>query len=168
MRKHLTSGSDYTSENSLRKRSMSRGGLGGGVGPTNNDLSSPDLGVDLVCSDPFSSLERSTDLGRFQALMEENKRLKHDKERLSEKLTQSKGALRETLDRLHKKDAHLSMSPMPSRRIFSSAVAAAVSNKPPPTATTTASLKEEFLAFSKSHPISKKAKAARQTSHEKQ
>ena len=100
--------------------------------------------------------------------MEENKRLKQDKERLSEKLTQSKGALRETLDRLHKKDTHLSMSPMPSRRIFSSAVAAAVSNKPPPPATTTASLKEEFLAFSKNHPINKKAKAARQNSHEKQ
>lgn len=79
------------------------------------------------------------------AILEENKRLKQDKERLSEKLSQSKGALRETLDRLHKKDAS-TMSPLPSRRIFSSAVAAAVSsNQPPP------SLKEEFLAFSKSN-----------------
>lgn len=78
------------------------------------------------------------------AILEENKRLKQDKERLSEKLSQSKGALRETLDRLHKKDAS-TLSPMPSRRIFSSAVAAAVTNQPPP------SLKEEFLAFSKSH-----------------
>ena len=39
------------------------------------------------------------------AILEENKRLKQDKERLAEKLSQSKGALRETLDRLHKKDA---------------------------------------------------------------
>ena len=39
------------------------------------------------------------------AMLEENKRLKQDKERLAEKLSQSKGALRETLDRLHKKDA---------------------------------------------------------------
>jgi hypothetical protein len=38
-------------------------------------------------------------------MLEENKRLKQDKERLAEKLSQSKGALRETLDRLHKKDA---------------------------------------------------------------
>lgn len=78
------------------------------------------------------------------AILEENKRLKQDKERLTEKLSQSKGALRETLDRLHKKDAS-TLSPLPSRRIFSSAVAAAVSNQPPP------SLKDEFLAFSKSH-----------------
>ena len=78
------------------------------------------------------------------AILEENKRLKQDKERLTDKLSQSKGALRETLDRLHKKDAS-TLSPMPSRRIFSSAVAAAVSNQPPP------SLKDEFLAFSKSH-----------------
>ena len=43
-------------------------------------------------------------------------------------------------------------SPMPARRIFSSAVAAAVTNQPPP------SLKEEFLAFSKSHKIKGKQK----------
>ena len=72
------------------------------------------------------------------AILEENKRLKHDKERLSEQLSQSKGALRETLDRLHKKDVVLT-SPMPSRRLFSSAVAAAVTNQPPPL-----SLKEEL------------------------
>merc|ERR1712008_131758 len=115
-----------------------------------SDVSSPDLGVDLG-SDPFSSLERTnhpvhqnTTRTSITAILEENKRLKHDKERLSEQLSQSKGALRETLDRLHKKDAS-TLSPLPSRRIFSSAVAAAVSNQPPP------SLKEEFLAFSKSH-----------------
>jgi len=118
-----------------------------------SDVSSPDLGVDLG-SDPFSSLERTNDISLVQqlgrgnpsivAMLEENKRLKQDKERLAEKLSQSKGALRETLDRLHKKDAS-TLSPLPSRRIFSSAVAAAVSNQPPP------SLKEEFLAFSKSH-----------------
>ena len=56
------------------------------------------------------------------AILEENKRLKQDKERLAEKLSQSKGALRDTLDRLHKKDAS-TLSPLPSRRIFSSAVA---------------------------------------------
>ena len=41
------------------------------------------------------------------AILDENKRLKHDKERLTEQLSQSKGALRETLDRLHKKDSIL-------------------------------------------------------------
>lgn len=89
--------------------------------------------------------------------MEENKRLKHDKERLAEQLSQSKGALRETLDRLHKKDSILT-SPMPSRRLFSSAVAAAVTNQPPP------SLKEEFLAFSKSHKFKGKQKKQQQPS----
>ena len=184
-RKHWTASgasSDFnTSENSPRKQRCSSSSRGSGTGTKSGtnvatDLSSPDLGVDLVCSDPFSSLERRSanaaaaedclsDFSQFQALMEENKRLKQDKERLSEKLTQSKGALRETLDRLHKKDFHV-VSPMhqSSRsRIFSSAVAAAVSNKPPPP-----TLKEEFLAFSHSHALNKKTKISRQTSHEKQ
>lgn len=177
-RKHWTASgasSDYnTSENSPRKQrcssSSSRAGTKSGTN-VGTDLSSPDLGVDLVCSDPFSSLERGSanadclsDFSQFQALMEENKRLKQDKERLSEKLTQSKGALRETLDRLHKKDFHVSPLHQSSRsRIFSSAVAAAVSNKPPPP-----TLKEEFLAFSHSHALNKKTKMSRQTSHEKQ
>jgi len=147
--------SDYASVEipaSPRKRSNSRSNATTGNVPA-SDVSSPDLGVDLG-SDPFSSLERTNDISLVQqlgrgnpsivAMLEENKRLKQDKERLAEKLSQSKGALRETLDRLHKKDAS-TLSPLPSRRIFSSAVAAAVSNQPPP------SLKEEFLAFSKSH-----------------
>jgi hypothetical protein len=85
--------------------------------------------------------------GSIAAIIQENKRLKQNNERLSERLSQSKGALRDTLDRLHKRDT-TTMSPMPSRRLFSSAVAAAVTSsnhQPPP------SLKEEFLAFSKSH-----------------
>ncbi len=124
-----------------------------------SDVSSPDLGVDLG-SDPFSSLERPhtasmASLGNIQQILEENKRLKNEKERLSEKLSQSKGALRDTLDRLHKKSsADNTLSPMPSRRLFSSAVAAAVSsNQPQPNL----SLKEEFLAFSKSHRFHNKS-----------
>ena len=163
----LGASSDYASENTPRKRPSSSRGGAAKSNTAGTDLSSPDLGVDLVCSDPFSSLERCTaagsnlsDLSQFQALLEENKRLKQDKEKLTEKLTQSKGALRETLDRLHKKDNAFHVSPIPSRsRIFSSAVAAAVSNKPPPP-----TLKEELMAFSQN----KKTKISRQTSHEKQ
>ena len=84
---------------------------------TSNLISHPDF----LKSDSILMIFFSQAPLELLLLLEENKRLKHDKERLSEQLSQSKGALRETLDRLHKKDVVLT-SPMPSRRLFSSAV----------------------------------------------
>jgi len=66
------------------------------------DVSSPDLGVDVESSDPFSSLERGPKVGSlvFDQLINENKKLRGERSLLEQKLVKSKSALQDTLSRL--------------------------------------------------------------------
>jgi len=71
------------------------------------DVSSPDLGVDLMMeSDIYSSLERGNTYKvgslAFEKIVQENRALRHEREILTQKLGKSKSALQETLLRLSK------------------------------------------------------------------
>jgi len=72
-----------------------------------SEVSSPDLGVDLMMeSDVYSSLERTNNhkVGSlaFEKIVQENRALRHEREVLTQKLGKSKSALQETLLRLSK------------------------------------------------------------------
>ena len=194
-------------ERSIRPQSTLAGGM--------DDISSPDLGVDLG-SDPFSSLER-TGKKTYQSisrecifsgkwkwindtwkpyiyivldipapvnlLVEENHRLRSDNEKLMSKLTQSKGVLKDTLERLatnSSNEAHQSntgnttsstkestrpMLPTASRtRLFSQAINACQLDKQIASITQKerrTNLKEEFLEFSRTHSSPKKPSGKR-------
>jgi len=78
-----------------------------GKDPKLLEVSSPDLGVDLMMeSDMYSSLERgnTSKVGSlaFEKIVQENRSLRHEKEILTHKLGRSKSALQETLLRLSK------------------------------------------------------------------
>ncbi|XP_059092688.1 myomegalin-like isoform X1 [Tigriopus californicus] len=122
-----------------------------------SDLSSPDLGVD-VGSDPFSSLERnqsSLDNVRggnkvpIDTMLVENRQLRHERDLLLQKLVRSKGALKETLDRLttsnQQKQDHL--SPQTQRRVLSSSsVLQSIGASP-----SRSRITQDLLEFSRTH-----------------
>merc|ERR1712029_288071 len=78
-----------------------------GKDPKLLEVSSPDLGVDLMMeSDLYSSLERgnTSRVGSlaFEKIVQENRSLRREREVLTQKLGKSKSALQETLLRLSK------------------------------------------------------------------
>lgn len=140
-----------------------------------SDISSPDLGVD-VSSDPFSSLERargylseSLKRGtpphgtpdaqppappvRVDSMVVENRQLRQERDLLMQKLVRSKGALKETLDRL-------ATSPVGSRPQSLSSrhrqqqqqkEAGGYSSSSPAAAAARARTTQELVEFSRSH-----------------
>ena len=113
-------------------------------------------------------------------LVEENQRLRSDNEKLLSKLTQSKGVLKDTLDRLathssnesrnqqaspSSRETNRPLLPTASRtRLFSQAINACQLDKQIASITQKekrANLKEEFLEFSRTHSSPKKAPGKR-------
>jgi hypothetical protein len=137
--------------------------------------------VDLG-SDPFSSLERADIPAPVNLLVEENRRLRSDNEKLMSKLTQSKGVLKDTLDRLatnssnenhnqqqpttpSSKESNRPVLPTASRtRLFSQAINACQLDNQIASITQKekrSNLKEEFLEFSRTHNSPKKSSGKR-------
>ena len=119
-------------------------------------------------------------------MVEENKRLKSDNEKLMSKLTQSKGVLKDTLDRLatnssnettvqrtttsSKESVNRPLLPTASRtRIFSQAINACQLDKQIASITQKekqrSNLKEEFLEFSRTHNSPKKQPSGKRGSN---
>ena len=113
-------------------------------------------------------------------LVEENQRLRSDNEKLLSKLTQSKGVLKDTLDRLathssnesrnqqaspSSRETNRPLLPTASRtRLFSQAINACQLDKQIASITQKekrANLKEEFLEFSRTHSSPKKSPGKR-------
>ena len=111
-----------------------------------NEVSSPDLGIGSDC---FSSLERCQ--GPVSRIIEENRRLNTDNEKLNNQVKEYKGVLRKTIDK------------MSDQRVYEKPVLPETSRNKlfPPSKQSDqdqrAQIKKEFLEFSRSHSNNRKS-----------